>query len=314
MIFDMNHRSLARKAHVCGVGLLLMAVIGCGPVPDMAPFVSATVDLRASVVSAGQVVSYELGSTDQTRQEQFNDGWKGREDTLHAMVLYAESLQAVVAAGNKGAKSAEKVIDSVSELAKAVGHPIPLGESAVEIASDAIKLIAKNMALARAAKSLEESLFRIQPAIEELAELMIQDLTDLDAIIQLANKKAETEFRRRDEFSWLKPYRHKLRTQLMAVDVNTADPATLQRAEHVAKLFETTEFIVAQRDAGLAQIERRLKLSRHLVVKTRLALKEWAIAHHTIAVAIKNRKPVDAHSVLVISTDIRDLMERIQTL
>ena len=280
----------------------------------MAPFVSATVDLRSSVISAGHVVRNELGSTDQTHQKLFETEWKAREKALHTMVLYAKSLQEVVVAGNKGADSAEKVIDSVGELAKAVGHPIPLGEPAIEVASDAIKLIAKNMALAKAAKSLEESLFRIQPAIEELAQLMIQDINDLDAVIQAANKKAEVDFRTKEEFNWLNPYRRMLREHLSLIDVNDANSVALQRAEHVAKLLEASEPIVARRDAGLAEIRKRLKLSRQLITKTRLALKEWAVAHHTIAVAIKNRNPVDAHSVLVISTDIRNLMERIQTL
>ena len=67
----------------------------------------------------------------------------GNNDSLDAMVAYAQSIEQIVDAGNKGAESARQVAESVKRLVDAVKVDAITGASAkvVELSTDTIAFV-----------------------------------------------------------------------------------------------------------------------------------------------------------------------------
>ncbi len=305
--------------------LTISFAVGCTALPDASPWVDATVQLKIATSAAGQMTVQEIDLTidaiqghvtveriEKLKQERdaLANSWKARVEVMKSMVAYAESVQAIVDAGNKGAESAGKVIDSFKGLAAAVGYPIPGSKAEIEIASEAIKLIAKNIQVARAAKKLDKTFLAMQPAVVKLSELMNKDISDLEKTFKAANSARKTAWRTHSDFTDLLPHRTKLFNELRSLDLS--HPTNVERGAKLAAISEKADADYARQQNGLEKIYRMRRQGLALIAQMMAGVTAWSAAHGQLASAVKQRKPVSVRSLSETASEIRTLVRRIQ--
>ncbi|MCA9617384.1 MAG: hypothetical protein KC731_00085, partial [Myxococcales bacterium] len=116
--------------------------------------------------------------------DRLDEAWKARLAAATAIVTYAEALEAVTDAGKSGSKAVEAVANGVQGLAEAAGLAVPGAGAAAGVVTDVAKFVYAQIALARAADTLDEALQRAQPAVARIAQILRQDIDDLGAILQ----------------------------------------------------------------------------------------------------------------------------------
>jgi hypothetical protein len=298
-----------------GIELWLVAgITGCAPLPKVGPFVEASNQLRSAVAASGTTVEAELRlMPDGARYaDQLEQQWEARNKAFVAMVAYANSLQAIVDAGNEGAASAQKVADSVSGLAAAAGMTLPGAPQAIAVATDAVKFISAQIALVRGAKSLEQALETAQPAVEAITDLVAADLQDLEVIFVAASKANDNAVRTSDEFKDLLGYRVQLVKQIGKCD--PADTATCDRQVQLGQMLQATDVWLSKYLARRKEIDDRLRAGRALIQATLQSARDWGIAHGNLIMALKERRPVNMDSLVQAALEIQNLVRKVREL
>ena len=310
------------------MGLLTVAVLigGCTGPPDASPWVDATSQLRVATAAAARITVQEIDLTADafkqaridpekiddllSKRRQLTAAWKKREDVMTATVIYAESVQAIIDAGNEGAESADKVIGSFRGLAEATGYSIPASKETIAIASDSIKLIAKHIARDQATKRLKETLREMQPAVLELSKLIQADLKDIQAGFDAINTARSNAWRVHPDFEDLGPHRKTLQAKIRNLDLDKADDVAL--GEQLAAMLDRADANFARRQAGLDKINESRRLGMALLTQMNSAITAWADAHGQLASAVEQGKPVSVCSLTEAAVQIRSLIQRIQ--
>lgn len=172
--------------------LLLLAggslFIGCTSLPDTSGYTAATIQVKQAVATSGEVVKGELESAiragattaDEQTVNKLETAWAATVRSLDAMVAHAQSIEQIVAAGNKGAESARQVADSVKTLADAVKVDAVTGAGVevVKLATDTVAFVYGEYSKHVAAKSLQEALDRFAPSMAKITTLVQAQVAD----------------------------------------------------------------------------------------------------------------------------------------
>lgn len=282
---------------------------GCASLPNVGPFVEASNQLRSAVSTSGATVVAELrlipngvGSADRLQKQ-----WESRNKAFEGVAVYANSLQSIVEAGNQGAKSAEKVADSITKLAGAAGVAMPGSPEAVGVVTDIGKYIYAQIALARAAKSLQKSMETAQPAVEAICKLMVADLAD---VLRAAANKAEQAVDL--EYNALIGYRKDLIQELGGSDPKKAE--TLDRQAKLGGLLEASNGWYAEYASKIKAIDERRRAGRALIKESAQVAVSWGVAHGNLLTALRERRPVNVESLVQASVEIQTLIRKVQAL
>jgi hypothetical protein len=140
------------RAVLAALALACSLLPSCTSLPDTRGYTAATIQVKQAVASSGDVVRQELReaiaaratAADDASVKSLDAAWTTTAKTLDAMVAYAQSIEQIVDAGNRGAESAERVADSVKTLAECFKISAVTGASAelVQLATDTAKLVA----------------------------------------------------------------------------------------------------------------------------------------------------------------------------
>ena len=295
--------------------LLLMCFSGgCASLPDVRPFVDATYQMKSAVAQAGTTVTVELRYMEggEAHADRLAEAWEARNKAFAAIAAYSDSLHAIVAAGEQGAKTGQQLADSIKGFAEAAGIALPGSSEAIAVATDAVKLIVENISKARAAKTLKESMLNAQHAVEGIVELIIADLKDLDDIFRAANKLIETKFR--IAYNEKIGYRKDLEKLIFQTEISGITDEGLKRVVQLNQLLQGTNTWYMEYNQGIKEINRRLKLSRALIQTAQSSIDQWINAHRQVVSALVNRKPVSVRSLLETSKQIHDLVRKVREL
>ena len=157
----------------CG-GFAILVLVGslmggCTSLPDTRGYTVATIQVKQAVATSGDIVEGELLSAINAGATTANDAsvknlkaaWASTLRSLDAMVAYAQSIEQIVDAGNKGAESAKQVADSVKNLVDAVKVDALTGASATvfQLSADTVAFVYGEYSKHVAAQSLEEEKF-----------------------------------------------------------------------------------------------------------------------------------------------------------
>ncbi|HEV8543724.1 MAG TPA: hypothetical protein VGR78_15120 [Verrucomicrobiae bacterium] len=293
-------------------GILLVAALGCAALPSVGPLVDASNQLRSAVETSGAAVETELRlmSGGASQADQLHRQWKARNEAFAALTAYAHSLQDIIAAGESGAATAEKIADSVAALAKGAGVALPGSPEAVSVVTDAAKFISAQIAIARAAKSLEQSLVAAQPAVDEICRLIASDLHDLDDIFVAAATATDDAIRA--EYGDVIGYRRRLLKQLSGSD--PAHPGNEGTQANLAQALQGTDGVYAEYLARRKEIADRLRAGRALIQAAAQSANEWSVAHGNLVTAMKERRPVNVDSLVNAAVEIQKLVNRVREL
>lgn len=313
------------------LALLALVPAACAPLPDLSGYTASTSSVRQAVKAAGSAVSSEADYAEpllvtadaklllQTRRQAFDAAWKKNVTALDAMVRYAQSIEAISAAGNDGAKSAGRVADQLQALIGSLGIPIaPAAGIAVEVGE---KLYAQ-LALVRAAKSLKDSLKAADPAIRELAPILASNVDDAErAFLALSRLESSTleaagpggfgDFTALADA--LAERQKQLATQLSAA-VTAGDESKARGLRTELETLAASRASIAPQLADYADrtgaIAARKRAGQQLFGASRDALAAWSEAHAELVTAVNDRRPVTLESLQNAVADIRDLIKQ----
>ena len=302
------------QARIVNLSTAILAAIltGCASLPDVGPFVDASNQLRSAVATSGATVQSELRLMPggEAFADQLENQWQARDKAFAGLAAYASSLQGIVDAGNDGAASAQRVADSVAGLAGAAGVALPGSPEAIATATDIAKFLSVQIATARAAKSLEESLQAAQPAIEAISVRIAADLKDIEEIFIAASTATENAVRTSDEFKDLIGYRNNLLRQISQAD--PADPDTAEHQVQLGQMLQASDEWHANYLAQRKAIQDRLRLGRALIQAATQSARDWGIAHGALLTALQERRPVNIASLVHAAEEIQILVRKVR--
>lgn len=303
---------LRRVARALGLAIAVAAVSGCASLPDVAPFVDATTQYRSAVVASGGAIEGELREIRATAQaDKFAAEWNVRNHAAEALVAYARSLAAIVAAGNEGAASARKVADSVQKLAGVAGIALPAAP-VVGTATDIAAFVYGQVASIRAASSLATAMETAGPAIDQIVNAMAKDLQAADSIVRAANEIAALNLA--EKFNTETAHYNALVAERRTLYQRTLTRQDEERLLQLDRLIGATRSWRDGLEAQEQAIAERLRASRQLIGATRQGLAAWALAHRDLAAAVAEGRKVDPAALVAAVTEIRELVRRVQSL
>ena len=298
--------------------LLLIAVssVGCASLPELGPFVDATLELRSAVAAVGSTVEAELQRMQggQKYADRLAKEWAVRIQAVDALVAYAESLRAIVKAGQEGGQAARSLASSVTALAKAAQVAMPAA-GAVSVATDTASFIYGQIALVRASKSLEEALMNAQPAVQRITSIIALELKKLDDILQLANADIDSarQVAHQVELGFRKAL-FKEQKKLYSNDPSALMPKEKARLLEINELLESTKIWYEPLQTKKEQVEKRLHAGRNLIAAAGQTTGQWAVAHEQLVLAIRDKRSINTKALVQATLEVRDLIKRIREL
>jgi hypothetical protein len=187
-------RSAGRRRLTQLTPLALCALASCvSSLPDAEPFTRASAQLRAAVAESGRSSVSELRRLRESDPAPeaaatiagLESAWAARVAALDAMVDYAAQVEALTRAGTSGNETVGMVADKLEQLADSAGIKALTGAAAPAVGPvlDVAKFVYGQIALARAAASLEDALAQAQPAVARIVSVLGTDMDDLWAAL-----------------------------------------------------------------------------------------------------------------------------------
>lgn len=287
---------------------------GCAStLPDVGPFVDATNQFRAAIVSGGRAVDADLraiAADDQAKQ--FAAQWEKRVRAADALASYSNAIGALVSAGSEGGAAARGVADSLQGLAGAAGIALP-ATATIATAVDAAAFIYGHIAAVRASASLAEALRTASPAIDRIASILDRDLGDAESILRATSQMRATQLATQynTETAYYKGLLEERRKLLARSPQGSADEARLLQLE---RLIDATQSWRTPQEAEQRSNTAREKAGRQLFAAARESLDAWAGAHRDLATALERRRAVDVRTLIASVEEMRDIIRRIRAL
>lgn len=304
-------QTCGRALRNCVAAVALAAASGCATPPDAGRLADASAQLRSAIAASGSTVALELDAAGESdRARQLREAWVGPDRSALALSRYSDAVAGIVRSGRDGGDTVRRLADAGVQLANGVGIALPAA-GALAAGVDLAAYVYQQIALARAAASLEQSLERIQPAVDRIADVIGKQLDDAQAILVNANKVAEV--RMRDQFSDETGYLLALRKERQALYRVT--PLTAANAERLLQI-EKVERTVASRlepmEAERKAASMRVRNALLLIAATRQAVIDWAGAHRLLLAAVRHGAAVDPHALLQSVVDVRELIRTVR--
>ena len=301
-----------------GYPVLILAVFlaaGCAALPDVSPFATASRQLAGAIKASGTAISEDLHASPdlEAKAKAFDSAWTVRNDLMRAVVAYSDSLVAIVKASGDSRAAARSLADKVGGLAQAVGVVQPGAGPAIDVAADTAAFVWAQIALARAAASLEEALRQAQPAIERLT-IIKSDSRDLVIVVRGLAEAQRTALG--TTYNEALGYRKDLggRRGRLRAKFGTLTDAEVAELRRIDELMVPVNAEAQRYEEQKAKVDTREKANLQLIAATRDAMEQWAAAHREVALSLENRRPVSTESLTEAAIELRDLVKRIREL
>lgn len=303
------------------------ALVGCAAPADVGPFADATATLRSAVAESGRTVEVQLRdlaakaepasrSRVQDQADLLAKEWAERIKVMDSVVEYTDGLRAIVEAGNHGAESAKAVAAGVAGVAQSAGLAMP-ATSAVGTVVDAAAFVYAQIARARAAATLEESLTLTQPALERIAVYVRADMKRLDDVLVIVGDDAAQRVRLDEKYKGLKAYREFLAESRREIwsKLQSAGRLTEEQAQQLALLDDqlaATEGLAGELAEEMGAAQERTRAQRELLAAGLEAMDRWAEAHAQLVRAVKERRSVNQESLIEAAVELRALIRKVR--
>ena len=307
---------------------------GCASLPDTRGYTAASIQVKEAVGTTGDVVQAELSSAINAGATTANDesvkklkaAWAATMSSLDAMVAYAQSIEQIVDAGNKGAESAQQVGASVKKLVDAVKVDATTGASAklVQLSADTVAFVYGEYAKHIAAKSLEEALDNFGPSMVKISALVKAQVADARMLFveQIEAQVQQLDAGESGYGDWIKKkgeLNEKQKTatsQLLALTPprSSSDPAKVNDVKTTLAQLEIAHQQIApyliEYNEKLKAIRQREKAGLSILGASENAVAAWGVAYQQLAQAVKERRPVNVDSLIAAVAEVRTLSQR----
>lgn len=245
----------------------------------------------------------------------FQSAWHARDEAMVAASNYADALVALVEAANSSGESARTLAQSLQTFAKVVGVLGPGASNATQFTTDTGAFIYAQIALVRASRALDEAVAQADPVVQRLAELMVADTHDLESIIRAA--AAIRRLERVRAFDEPLAFRRTLRarqSELREKPYKSLSSDETAELDRLSALLAPIEAELTTYNQAVAAIDRSETLQIEVIVQTRDAIASWAKAHNALALALVERRPFNADSLVNATLELRDIVRLLKSI
>lgn len=309
-------RTVPGKFVRCALSVLVLNLVGCASPPDISSFARATHELSTVISSAGKEIHSELEVASLSDQAaRFQSAWHARDEAMLAASNYADSLVSLVASANSSGDSARTLAQSLQSFAKIVGVVNAGASNTTQFTTDTAAFIYAQIALVRASRALDEAVAQADPVVRRLAEIMVADTHDLESIV-----RAAAAIRRLDqirEFDEPLAFRQTLRvrqSELREKPYKSLTSDETAELDRLSDLLAPVEAELTTYNQTVAALDRAETLQIELIAQTREAITSWANAHSALALALAERRPFNADSLVNATLELRDLVRLLKAI
>jgi hypothetical protein len=304
-IIEFNAARCVRNPLMVGVVIMFSA---CKSVPDAGPFSAAGSQLHSAVVTAGNVVSSALVEAQLPDfAKRLNEQWQIPDACTLAMMRYGDALASIVQTSRDSSAAAQQVIKAGTDLATSVGAAVPPLLAAPELSALAGTVV-QQVENAHAARSLEEALSGMQPAVDDVAKLLTAQLNSVDSILTDANLKFLLNLT--TEYNQELRYRLTLTAERRALYDSPRTADTTRQLDDIIHREQVIAPTLAAFDQKDAENQHRLKARRELITTAKQAIANWAEAHRNLLIAVRNGGTVDVMALNESIVELRALINK----
>jgi hypothetical protein len=321
------------------VFLLALTTWGCTSLPDTSGYTAATILIKSAVASVGDATEAQIISaanaipesskhraTAREAADRFRKAWDETVRSMDALIEYAESIEAIVSAGNTGAESAQQVVDAVKKLADSVAIDATTGamKSVFDTVASTVTFIYSEIGKARAAKTLEQALARSGPVIVRIQELIQKQIADAKVVFEESIGLEHDELTTGANFGIyitrnreLEERKAKILNRLPSIELADPTPDTEKKAAEMKKELQIVNGLLKRIEPYMttyrkleADLRQREKAGLSIIGGARTAVAAWSTSHLKLSKAIKERSPVSIDSLLAAVGEVRSLIEK----
>lgn len=307
---------------VVTIFLFLLVTAGC-PMPNVAPFAEATVQLRQAVVSTGDITLAAMRATPYKENDkevplsnsnhpanQLEKTWRKRTDLIDLLVNYSDSIYQIVAAGQSAKNTANELVNSADELAQA----LPGGEPFAKESAALARTILKHGIQLKAAHDVDKVVKAAHPIITKIAEIIKGDIAKLkilhdsetiDIIDSINNEFGVRNTYRKDLIDKLKPAR-------VNMIENNLDSSFVAEVEKIEKRLAATEKDHKEYMTKMQIAVKKRQNGRTAFAAATHAIDIWVIAHHELHLAIKENRRPNVRLLLIATQEIKTAVDKVK--
>ncbi len=323
---------------------------GCLPPPNVKPFADQTVNMSSVIGKGYTQIETLLSQADQEQgqEKKLSEAWDGTKKTLNAVVEYSDAIVSLADAGNNGSDAVESVATSLQALADTVGTVLP-ASGVVDAVTEVTKIVYAQIARIRTKKALKDAVEAAQPAVEKIAELIKQNLDNLNTINLQAGEKLEVDLQdshknvveyyealiERDNnivreltsitinenLRYLKDLRADSEVMLSGIDLTTSTADTLAQKIEQRRKFLLEESKDIKKEASRYQSEYETYLKKRLEIKalarsgsilikrSKVAIDTWAKTHAKLKRTLEKKQSFNVREFAAVVQDIYEAYE-----
>lgn len=302
---------LVRTGGILAAWLSMVLLSSGCTVPNVKPFADVTSAYRGAITTAGATVADAMRKgREPEKAPEAARLWSVRVKAADALVYYAGGLSNIVAASRSAADSAQRLGDTVGELAALVPTSGAMGKEAIAIGA----VIGRTVVEVKAARDLAGAVEKAHPALVQIAEILKKDLLDL----QVLCGNAYTDIDQNLVNDW-RPHKGHYEQLVEAVEKARSEAAIGGfDAPSVGRLKEL-EGLLAAREAEF----RRHRDARATVAVQRAAAEEmldqaitgtddWVRTHAEIGEALRANRLPNIALLMSRAQEIENAVERIR--
>lgn len=288
--------------------LITSLLVGCS-LPNLRPFADATAELHTAILETDSAVRQTLIEAGaENKADALTKALAVRIAAMKAVINYTDSLANIAEAGRTGSDNAGNLAGAVDGFLGALSAPT-LPSNYVALAKSLYGIVAE----VRAANSFSKAVEKTDPAIQAMAEILIADLNDLEALLAQSTVPVKQALLSQNKNVDISDYRSQLEKRRWELEKALgSDPSDSNK---IKQLISINELINMTRDRydplelQLKNIEQRTNNQILLIKKSREAVRQWADIHAKLASSLKHGLPPNTRLLAATVIEIRNLID-----
>lgn len=303
----------------------LLVITGCTSSPDISNYSEETIKLQKSVKSSGEVLvqeldylvaAYETAGADFAKikivksKQDLEKEWEHRNKAMSAIVDYSASLEAIIQSGNQGSKNVQELAEPLENLADAANLVNPA-------TGDAVTETAWTVYAEIAALKTKKSLDATKPIITDIVEVLKDNLSKSDEIINLVHEEQVNELNTRYETTILyRPiFKKKIKNKYGQFEVALAEGKDISSLEkdfkRIQKILQPLDEEWTAYEKEFKEINDRKIIADKLIRLTSDALAAWEKSHNKLIDSVNTEESFDVRELTNAVKEIQELIKKV---
>lgn len=299
--------------NLCASVFFAVILTSC-KLPDLTGFSASAISMRTSLDQAESIYRPFVEQHKPDSIKKFDEDWKKIEVAADSLVKYAQSLEAITAAGEKGAEGAQQLAKSVDELASKFDATALAGSVGADIFAEVYGAAVTSIA----ANTLAETTAKAQPLIDricaDLADKVFDNLAgDIPTLYSGQKRKIDMEYA--DVAGLYEILINKRAGYIKPLAAKAPDEWT---EDEQAKLEMLDELLVrmqprhAEWKQAIKNAEKLSDNQQQLLKQLGTTVRAFAAEHRSIQAAVEANRTFSLSNVQYAAGELDRLVQRIE--